>query len=96
MVTSIVNNRFLNFHIDNRFSIVYRLIQRLHKWTFLVFLCLKLASVRRKSEDRTYSDFPIESCTPVGNSRDVYISIENLAIDLAALFRKSSVLAGVE
>ena len=43
-------------------------------------LRLKLASVRRKSEDQTYFDFPMKSCTPVGNSRDVYIGIENLAV----------------
>ena len=44
------------------------------------FLRLKSGSVRRKSEDWTYSDFPIKSCTPVSNSHDVYICIENLAI----------------
>ena len=30
------------------------------------------------AEDRTYSDFPIKSCTPISNSQDVYIGIENL------------------
>ena len=39
---------------------------------FWAFLRLKLASVRRKSEDQAYSDFPIKSCMPVGNSRDIY------------------------
>ena len=42
-------------------------------------LCREMASVRRKSEARTYIDFLQKSCTPVGNSRDVYISIENLS-----------------
>ena len=36
-------------------------------------LRLKVASVRGKSEDWTYSDFPIKSCTSVSNSRDIYM-----------------------
>ena len=62
-----------------------------------VFIRPKSASVRRKSIVHTYSDFPIKSCTPVSNSRDVYIGIENWPFDLPGVtpyFRKPSVRNG--
>ena len=42
---------------------------------FWAFLCQKSASELRKSEIRTYSDFPIKLGTPASNSRDVYIDL---------------------
>ena len=71
----------------NQFGKKVSMIRKYHNHTpalalvdVLGVLRLKLASVRRKSEDRTYSDFPIKFCMPVGNSHDVYMGIENLVL----------------